>query len=81
MDLVNKNDPHREEELSDTLLAVQVCQPRSDERNVQLKGRLRIGDAVTEQQKTELFSVLLQLGEAFLHSMMTSWVRLAWWNT
>ena len=46
-------------------MAVRLCQPGSDERNVRLKERLRIGDAVTEQQKTELLSVLLQLGEAF----------------
>ena len=62
---MNKDDLHWKAESPDTLLAVWLYQPGSDERNVQLKERLRIEDAVTEQQKTELLSVLLKLGEAF----------------
>lgn len=49
VDLVNREDPHWNAELSDTKLAVRICQVGSHERNEQLKERLRIGDAVNEQ--------------------------------
>ena len=65
VDLVTREDPHWNTELSDTKLAVRICQVGSHERNEQLKERLKIGDAVNEQQKEELISVLLQSNEAF----------------
>ena len=71
VDLVSKEDPHWKAEQSDTPLVVRLCQSGNDERNVQLKERLRIGDAVTYYCSQMKHS----------HSVRMNWARLAWWNT
>ena len=80
VDLVTREAPHWNAELSDTKLAVRICQVGSHERNEQLKERLKIGDAVNEQQKEELISVLYSQVK-HLHLMMMNSVRLVLWNT
>ena len=65
VDVVSKEDPHWKMELPQIQFPVRLCQLGSDDRNVLLRERLRIGDAVTGGQKEELISVLLQLNEAF----------------
>jgi len=65
VDLVSKEDPHWKREASHTQLAVWLCKLGTDDRNVLLRERLRIGDAVTEDEKEQLIGLLLQLSEAF----------------